>query len=71
MGQIGFVNDLDVQRLHGFLDFVLLVLLDKVGIDGLLNLGIILELKVGAHLVGGYAGILLDLIIRAVDLVLT
>lgn len=71
LGRVGGINDLDILRRHLFLDFVLLALLDEIDIDSLLNLGVALELEIGAHLVRDYAGILLDLLIRAVDLMLS
>lgn len=61
LGQVGGVDDLDVHGLHGFLDLVLLALLDEVGVDGLLNLGVALKLEVGDHIVGVFVDILLDL----------
>ena len=60
-GQVGGVDDLDIHGLHGFLDFVLLALLDEVGVDGLLDLGVALKLEVGDHIVGVFVDILLDL----------
>lgn len=60
-GQVGGVDDLDIHGLHGFLDLVLLALLDKVGVDGLLDLGVALELEVGDHVVGVFVDVLLDL----------
>lgn len=63
LGQVGGINDLDIHRLHGFLDLILFVLLDEVSVDGLLDLGVTLELEIGAHLVRGYAGILLNRVI--------
>lgn len=60
-GQVGGVDDLDIHGLHGFLDLVLLALLDEVGVDGLLNLGVALKLEVGDHIVGVFVDILLDL----------
>lgn len=65
--QVGFVDDLDVHGLHGFLDLVLLALLDEVGVDGLLDLGVALELDVGDHLVGVFADVLLDLVFLGAD----
>lgn len=65
--QVGFVDDLDVHGFHGFLDLVLLALLDKVGVDGLLDLGVALELDVGDHLVGVFADVLLDLVFLGAD----
>ena len=65
--QVGFVDDLDVHGLHGFLDLVLLALLDEVGVDGLLDLGVALELNVGNHLVGVFADVLLDLVFLGAD----
>ena len=59
--QVGGVDDLDVHGLHGFLDLVLLALLDEVGVDGLLDFGIALELEVGDHVVWVFVDILLDL----------
>ena len=67
IGQVGFVDDLDVHGLHGFLDLVLLALLDEVGVDGLLDFGIALELEVGDHLVGVFADVLLDLVFLSAD----
>lgn len=67
VGQVGFVDDLDVHGLHGFLDLVLLALLDEVGVDGLLDLGVALELDVGDHLVGVFADVLLDLVFLGAD----
>ena len=60
-GQVGGVDDLDIHGLHGFLDLVLLALLDEVGVDGLLDLGVALELEIGDHVVGVFVDILLDL----------
>lgn len=60
-GQVGGVDDLDIHGLHGFLDLVLLALLDEVGVDGLLDLGIALELEVGDHVIGVFVDVLLDL----------
>lgn len=65
--QVGFVDDLDVHGLHGFLDLVLLALLDEVGVDGLLDLGVALELDVGDNLVGVFADVLLDLVFLGAD----
>lgn len=65
--QVGFVDDLDVHGLHGFLNLVLLALLDEVGVDGLLDLGVALELDVGDHLVGVFADVLLDLVFLGAD----
>lgn len=59
--QVGFVDDLDVHGLHGFLDLVLLALLDEVGVDGLLDLGVALELEVGDHVIWVFVDVLLDL----------
>ena len=59
--QVGGVDDLDIHGLHGFLDLVLLALLDEVGIDGLLDLGVALELEVGDHVVWVFVDILLNL----------
>lgn len=67
IGQVGFVDDLDVHGLHGFLDLVLLALLDEVGVDGLLDLGVALELDVSDHLVGVFADVLLDLVFLGAD----
>ena len=67
VGQVGFIDDLDVHGLHGFLDLVLLALLDEVGVDGLLDLGVALELNVGDHLVGVFADVLLDLVFLGTD----
>lgn len=61
LGQVGFINDLNIHGFHGFLDLVLLALLDEVGVDGLLNLGVALKLEVGDHIVGVFVDILLDL----------
>lgn len=66
-GQVGFVDDLDVHGLHGFLNLVLLALLDEVGVNGLLDLGVALELDVGDHLVGVFADVLLDLVFLGAD----
>lgn len=71
VGQVGFVDDLDVHGLHGFLDLVLLALLDEVGVDGLLNLGVALELEVGNHVIGVFIDILLDLGFLSTDGVFT
>lgn len=59
--QVGGVDDLDIHGLHGFLDLVLLALLDEVGVDGLLDLGVALELEVGDHVIGVFVDVLLDL----------
>lgn len=59
--QVSGVDDLDVHGLHGFAEFVLLALLDEVGVDGLLDLGVALELEVGDHIVWVFVDILLDL----------
>ena len=59
--QVGGIDDLDIHGLHGFLDLVLLALLDEVGVDGLLDLGVALELEVGDHVVGVFVDVLLDL----------
>lgn len=59
--QVGGVDDLDIHGLHGFLDLVLLALLDEVGVDGLLDLGVALELEVGDHVVGVFVDVLFDL----------
>lgn len=59
--QVGGVDDLDIHGLHGFLDLVLLALLDEVGVDGLLDLGIALELEIGDHVIGVFVDVLLDL----------
>lgn len=59
--QISGVDDLDIHGLHGFLDLVLLALLDEVGVDGLFNLGVALELEIGDHVVWIFVDILLDL----------
>lgn len=59
--QVSGVDDLDIHGLHGFLDLVLLALLDEVGVDGLLDFGIALELEVGDHVVWVFVDILLDL----------
>ena len=69
--QVGGVDDLDIHGLHGFLDLVLLALLDKVGVDGLLNLGVALELEVGNHVIGVFIDILLDLGFLSTDGVFT
>lgn len=61
LGQVGGVDNLDVHGLHGFLDLVLLALLDEVGVDGLLDLGVALELEVGDHVIGVFVDVLLDL----------
>lgn len=61
LGQVGGVDDLDVHGLHGFLDLVLLALLDEVGVDSLLDLGVALELEVGDHVIGVFVDVLLDL----------
>lgn len=61
LGQVGFINDLNIHGLHGFPDLVLLALLDEVGVDSLLDLGVALELEVGDHIVGVFVDILLDL----------
>lgn len=60
-GQVGSIDDLDIHGLHSFLDLVLLALLDEVGVDGLLNLGVALKLEVGDHIVGVFVDVLLDL----------
>lgn len=59
--QVGGVDDLDIHGLHGFLDLVLLALLDEVGVDGLLDLGVALELEVGDHVVWVFVDVLLNL----------
>lgn len=59
--QVGGVDDLDIHGLHGFLDLVLLALLDEVGVDGLLDLGVALELEIGDHVIGVFVDVLLDL----------
>ena len=59
--QVGGVDDLDIHGLHGFLDLVLLALLNEVGVDGLLDLGVALELEVGDHVIGVFVDVLLDL----------
>ena len=59
--QVGGVDDLDIHGLHSFLDLVLLTLLDEVGVDGLFDLGVALELEVGDHIVWVCVDILLDL----------
>lgn len=59
--QVGGVDDLDIHGLHSFLDLVLLALLDEVGVDGLLDLGVALELEVGDHVIGVFVDVLLDL----------
>lgn len=59
--QVGSVDDLDIHGLHGFLDLVLLALLDEVGVDGLLDLGVALELEVGDHVVRVFVDVLLNL----------
>lgn len=61
LGQVGFINDLNIHGFHGFLDLVLLALLDEVGVDGLLDLGVALELEVGDHVIGVFVDVLLDL----------
>ena len=60
--QVGFVDDLDVHGFHGFPELVLLALLDEVGVDGLLDVGVAFELEVGNHVVGVFADVLLDLV---------
>ena len=59
--QVCGIDDLDIHGLHGFLNLVLLALLDEVGIDSFLDLGIALELEVGDHVVGVFVDVLLDL----------
>ena len=61
LGQIGGIDDLDIHGLHSFLDLVLLALLDEVGVDGLLDLGVALELEVGDHVIWVFVDVLLDL----------
>lgn len=61
LGQVGFINDLNIHGFHGFPDLVLLALLDEVGVDGLLDLGVALELEVGDHVIGVFVDVLLDL----------
>ena len=65
--QVSGVDDLDIHGLHGFLDLVLLALLDKVGVDGLLNLSIALELKIANHFIRIFADILFNLIFFCTD----
>lgn len=59
--QVGSIDDLDIHGLHSFPDLVLLALLDEVGVDGLLDLGVALELEVGDHVIGVFVDVLLDL----------
>ena len=59
--QVSGIDDLDIHGLHGFLDLVLLALLDEIGVDGLLDLGVALELEVGDHVIWVFVDVLLDL----------
>lgn len=43
------------------LNFILLTLLNKIGVDGLLDLGVALELEIGDHIVRVFVDVLLDL----------
>lgn len=68
MGQVGFVDDLDVQGLHGLLYLVLLALLDEIGVNVLLGLCLTLELEIGGCLVRRiFADSLLELAIEAIE----
>lgn len=71
LGKVGGVDDLDIHGLHGFSDLVLLALLDEVGVDGLLDLGVALELEVGDHVIGVFVDVLLDLGFLGADGVFT
>ena len=68
LGQVGFIDDLDVHGLHGFLYLVLLALLDEIGVNVLLGLCLTLELEIGGCLVRGiFADSLLELAIEAIE----
>lgn len=67
-GQVGFVDELDVQGLHGFLYLVLLALLDEIGVNVLLGLCLTLELEIGGCFVRRiFADSLLELAIKAIE----
>lgn len=67
IGEVGGVDDLDVHSFHGFLDFVLLALLDEVGVDGLFYFGVTFEFEVGDHFVGVFVDVLLDFAFFSAD----
>lgn len=68
VGQVGFIDDLDVHGLHGFLYLVLLALLDEIGVNVLLGLCLTLELEIGGCLVRRiFADSLLELTIEAIE----
>lgn len=68
LGQVGFVDDLDVQGLHGLPYLVLLALLDEIGVNVLLGLCLTLELEIGGCLVRRiFADSLLELAIEAIE----
>lgn len=58
---------MDVHGFHGFLDFVLLALLDEVGVDGLFYFGVAFEFEVGDHFVGVFVDVLLDFAFFSAD----
>lgn len=58
--QVGFVDDLDVHGLHGFLDLVLFALLNEVRVNRFLDFGVTLEFEVSDHFVRVFADVGVD-----------